>query len=121
STSVQDTVIHVSPRGTESECKLHVHKDYELRPVTRTAATRNGTTVDLSYRVPYGAEEIWLVVRGYNSYDLPLSPTIYSGQSTISGEVTFSSVSGAKDQYVMLLSSPYRFGIDDFYTEKIGI
>lgn len=98
---------------------LYLHKKLKLRATSRTALTRTGADVSVTYNTPFVTETVKLLIVGFRSDDLPDTVTFIDGITNVNGAVTFGTVTAQREHYISLVSYPYRLGKDEFYTELL--
>ena len=123
--SVDTTMFRLRKEGkVEDESlfvRLYLHTNHTLRPTTRTSLVRSGTEVTLVYSVPFAAEAIRLVVKGFTLDSLPETNTYYTSTTNVQGEVTFAGVTAKAENYISLLYTPYNLANNQFYSEVLGV
>lgn len=126
STSETEMVLFIRPSNNEeTESDIYISENYKLKQTSVNSMRRLSDGVMVSYSTPYVYEPLKLLVMGYSSGDLPLSPVYYTGTSNQSGHVTFSGVSGAIEQYMAIICmgerGMYNPVKDAFYTSNITV
>lgn len=104
----------------DNDVQVFIHRDLELWNTTRnTVPVRTGGTVTLSYDTPFSSETVKLLVIGFQPDSVPETIDFHAAETDTNGTATFRNVTATREQYISLLSYPYRVGKDEFYTEKV--